>query len=118
MVSATTASALDRLGPDMFSASAELYDLLYSTFKDYAGEAARIASLLRLSNPQYQTVFDVACGTGEHARLLAGHGFAVDGIVLDPAFVRIASVVRLTVRYTGDLSKNRVRVFGPDEGFR
>jgi hypothetical protein len=28
-----------------------------------------------------------------------------------------ASVLRLTVRYTGDFSKNRVRVFGPDEGF-
>jgi SAM-dependent methyltransferase len=75
----------------MFSESAEFYDLVYSTFKDYAGEAARIAGLLRISNPQYRTVLDVACGTGEHARLLAGYGFAVDGIDLDPAFVRIAS---------------------------
>jgi len=36
------------------------------------------------------TVLDVACGSGEHARLLAGHGFVVDGLDLDPAFVRIA----------------------------
>jgi SAM-dependent methyltransferase len=75
----------------MFSASAEFYDLIYSTFKDYAGEAAQIASLLRRFNPQCQTVLDVACGTGEHARLLAARGFVVDGIDLDPAFVRIAS---------------------------
>jgi SAM-dependent methyltransferase len=90
MVSATLAP-VDKLGADMFTASAELYDLIYSTFKDYGGEAAQIADLLRRSNPQYQTVLDVACGTGEHARLLAGYGFAVDGIDLEPAFVRIAS---------------------------
>ena len=74
----------------MFSASAEFYDLIYSTFKDYAAEAAQIAGLLRQLNPPCQNVLDVACGTGEHARLLAAHGFVVDGIDLDPAFVRIA----------------------------
>jgi SAM-dependent methyltransferase len=74
----------------VFSASAEFYDLIYSTFKDYAAEGAQIASLLRRLNPQCRTVLDVACGTGEHARLLAAHGFVVDGLDLDPAFVRIA----------------------------
>jgi SAM-dependent methyltransferase len=74
----------------MFSASAEFYDLIYSTFKDYIGEAAQIAGLLRQLNPHCQTVLDVGCGTGEHARLLADHGFLVDGLDLDPAFVRIA----------------------------
>jgi SAM-dependent methyltransferase len=74
----------------MFNASAEFYDLIYSTFKDYVGEAAQIAGLLRRLNPQCQTVIDVACGTGEHARLLAAEGFAVDGLDLNPAFVRIA----------------------------
>jgi SAM-dependent methyltransferase len=74
----------------MFSASAEFYDLIYSTLKDYAAEAAQIAALLHEINPQCRTVLDVACGTGEHARLLAGHGFAVDGLDLEPAFVRIA----------------------------
>ena len=74
----------------MFSASTEFYDLIYSTFKDYPGEAAMIASLLRELNPECQTVLDAACGTGEHARLLATHGLAVDGLDLDPAFVRIA----------------------------
>jgi SAM-dependent methyltransferase len=74
----------------MFSASAEFYDLIYSTFKDYAREAAQIASLLRRLNPHCQSILDVACGTGEHARLLAAHGFVVDGLDLDPAFVHIA----------------------------
>jgi SAM-dependent methyltransferase len=74
----------------MFSASAEFYDLIYSTFKDYAAETAQIARLLRRLNPRCRTVLDVACGTGEHARLLAADGFVVDGLDLDPAFIRIA----------------------------
>ena len=74
----------------MFSASAEFYDLIYSTFKDYTGEAEQIAGLLRELNPECRAVLDVACGTGEHARVLATHGFVVDGLDLDAAFVRIA----------------------------
>ena len=74
----------------MFSASAELYDFIYSTFKDYAAETAHIAGVLRRVNPECRTILDVACGTAEHARLLAADGFVVDGIDLDPAFVRIA----------------------------
>jgi len=74
----------------MFSASAEFYDLIYSTFKDYDAEVEQITGLLHRLNPQCQTVLDVACGTGEHARLLAARGFVVDGLDLDPAFVRLA----------------------------
>ena len=74
----------------MFDRSAEYYDLIYSTFKDYAQEAAQIAALLRTRHPQCRTVLDVACGTGEHARRLAQAGFDVDGLDLSPAFVAIA----------------------------
>ena len=75
----------------MFDASAEYYDLIYSAFKDYAREVSQIANLLRRLNPRCRTVLDVACGTGEHARLLAAEGFVVDGLDLDPSFVRIAA---------------------------
>jgi SAM-dependent methyltransferase len=74
----------------MFDASAEYYDLLYSTFKDYAAETAAMTALLRRLNPHCRTVLDVACGTGEHAKRLAADGFEVDGLDLSPEFVAIA----------------------------
>jgi SAM-dependent methyltransferase len=75
----------------MFSASIDLYDLVYSGFKDYPAEVADLAGRIRRAHPTARTVLDVACGTAEHARLLTEeHGFAVDGLDLDPGFVRIA----------------------------
>ena len=74
----------------MFSESAEFYDLIYSTFKDYPAESVALAALVRQANPGCRTVLDVACGTGEHARLLAADGFVVDGIDLEPALLVVA----------------------------
>ena len=84
----------------MFTESAELYDLIYSSFKDYRAETAQIAELLRSIDPSYRTVLDVGCGTGEHARLLAGlYGFSVDGLDLNPEFLRIAQAKNPTGRF-------------------
>ncbi len=75
----------------VFSESAELYDAIYFTFKDYAAESNRIAQQIRARVPGACSLLDVACGTGEHARLLSqDHGFEVDGIDLNPDFIRIA----------------------------
>ena len=75
----------------MFNASAEYYDVIYTAFKDYAAEVAQVTTLLRRLNSRCHALLDVGCGTGEHARRLAGEGFAVDGLDIEPAFVRIAS---------------------------
>ena len=90
----------------MFSETAELYDLIYSTFKNYEAECMAIAALIRREHPGAHTVLDVACGTAEHARLLnERHGFEVDGLDLDPVFVRIArGKLRNGTVYEGDMT--------------
>ena len=75
----------------MYSESAALYDLLYTPIKDYSAAAGQVAGLLRRARPRCRPLPDVPCGTAEHARLLGEvHGFEVDGVDLDPAFVAIA----------------------------
>ena len=75
----------------MFSESIEIYDAIYCAMKDYAAEARSIAALIRQHHSKTQTVLDVACGTGEHARHLAAeHGLTVDGIDLEAGFVELA----------------------------
>jgi SAM-dependent methyltransferase len=75
----------------MFTESAELYDLVYGSFKNYEAESDKIAAILSEARPGVRTVLDVACGTGEHARQLrVRHGLHVDGVDLDPKFVEIA----------------------------
>jgi len=76
----------------MFSESASIYDLIYSSLKDYVSESAWISGLIRQKCPEARTVLDVACGTGEHARLLSSeYGYDVDGVDIDRDFVRIAA---------------------------
>ncbi len=89
----------------MFSESAELYDLIYARIKDYPAEARQVADLLGRVHARCRTILDVACGTGEHTYLLAAHhGFEVDGLDLDPAFVRIARAKHPTGRFCeGDM---------------
>lgn len=72
----------------MFNRTAQYYDLIYS-FKNYVAETEKIAALIQKELPTAKTILDVACGTAEHAKLLSKQ-FAVDGIDLEPAFVKIA----------------------------
>lgn len=75
----------------MFNESAQVYDLIYRQFKDYAGETARLVALLRRVNSRCRVVLDVGCGTGEHMRHLSTHGLRVDGVDLDRHFLDIAA---------------------------
>ena len=94
----------------MFTDSAELYDLIYFTFKDYRAETAQIATQLRSLHPACRTLLDVGCGTGEHARLLASlHAFSVDGLDLSPDFLRIARAKHPAGRFfEADMSNFRL----------
>jgi SAM-dependent methyltransferase len=73
----------------VFSRSAELYDALYATFKDYAAEAAQLRALIAERVPGARSLLDVACGTGTHLAELRGH-YEVEGLDLDPELLAVA----------------------------
>lgn len=76
----------------MFVKSARYYDEIYRQFKDYGDECAKVADVVRQAFPNARTILDVACGTGEHAKILKERfGFDVDGIDLDPGLIEVAS---------------------------
>ena len=72
----------------MFSESAAWFDAFYRT-KDYAGEAERVAALVRERHPRARTLLDVACGTGRHLEHLGRH-FTCAGLDLDPGLLAVA----------------------------
>jgi SAM-dependent methyltransferase len=89
----------------VFSESAELYDAIYGTFKDYAAEAVTIAKLVRSEHPAARTLLDVGCGTGEHVKHLNARGFVADGLDIDPALVAVARRKVPTAQFfEGDMS--------------
>jgi SAM-dependent methyltransferase len=75
----------------MFSQDANLYDKIYTKLKNYRDEAGKVAALIRKLCPGARSVLDVACGTGEHDRFLSAE-YRVDGIDLNPEFIRIAKI--------------------------
>ncbi len=60
----------------VFALYAQYYDLLYRD-KDYAGEAAYIAELIREHTPQATSILELGCGTGAHASHFAKLGYIV-----------------------------------------
>lgn len=73
----------------MFEKTAELYDLFYDG-KDYAGESARIASIVAAANPGARTLLDVACGTGRHLEHLRER-YLVEGVDVDAGLLHVAA---------------------------
>lgn len=70
----------------VFDLYAACYDLLYRD-KDYAGEAAYVASLLRQRAPRARRILELGCGTGGHAEHLARSGFEVHGVDLSDSML-------------------------------
>lgn len=79
----------------VFGEYARYYDLLYRD-KDYAGEAARVARLLRGAAAPVRRVIELGCGTGGHAVALARMGYAVTATDVSEAMLAGAQA-----RYAG-----------------
>lgn len=87
----------------VFDAYAAHYDLLYRD-KDYAGEAAYVAGLLRRHAPAARQLLELGCGTGGHAIELSAHGYEVTGVDASEAMV-----VRARQRVATDSGTARCR---------
>ena len=75
----------------MFSETAEYYDIIYSKFKNYDLECEKIIALLDRLKPDTKNILDVACGTGEHLKILSQRSdYVLDGLDINPVFVKIA----------------------------
>ena len=72
----------------MFTKSAAFYDALYS-WKDYAGEVARLRTEISARTPGARTLLDVACGTGRHLSLLR-EWYSVEGVDVEPTLLEVA----------------------------
>jgi SAM-dependent methyltransferase len=73
----------------MFDRSAHLYDLIYG-FKDYAQETRDLVTVVRERNPEASSLLDVACGTGEHLRLIRDSFAHVEGVDVEPDMLAVA----------------------------
>ena len=88
---------------DTFKDSPELYDAIYH-FKDYARECERLRDLIHEVVPNAQSILDVACGTGEHAKFLKRH-YAIDGVDINENYLRAARLKNPSGNYTrGDMT--------------
>jgi SAM-dependent methyltransferase len=79
-----------------FGGYANYYDLLYRD-KDYRGEAVFVREVLSEYCPNLNTVIELGCGTGLHAKFLAEDGLEVHGVdlsdeMLNTARERLASL--------------------------
>ena len=75
----------------MFSKSTEYYDRICLGFKDYEAECELIEKMIREHAAEAKSILDIACGTGEHARILTENfGYKVDGLDYEEGFVEIA----------------------------
>ncbi|MCD9140522.1 class I SAM-dependent DNA methyltransferase [Streptomyces albireticuli] len=71
---------------------AAVYDLVHEgKGKDYRSEAGEIAALVRAHRPGTTSLLDVACGTGQHLRHLAGLFDRVEGLEISRDMLAIAA---------------------------
>lgn len=73
----------------MYTKTSKFYDAIYS-FKDYADEVSKIQAFIeKYSQREYQTLLDVACGTGKHIEYFQEY-YTTQGLDLDEGMLAVA----------------------------
>lgn len=94
----------------VFGNYSKYYDLLYED-KDYSGEADYICKLFKNFAPNIQSILELGCGTGKHAKLLSEKGYDVYGVDLSETMLKQAKELGVKCEL-GD-----VRTFKADKKF-
>ena len=94
----------------MYSKSAQYYDVIYTSFKDYADEVSKAHKIIQeYKQSKGKTLLDVACGTGGHIGLLGKH-YQVEGLDLDPKMLAVAKKKYPKIRFhQGDMTNFDLR---------
>jgi ubiquinone/menaquinone biosynthesis C-methylase UbiE len=83
------AGDLSGVWTEPFSDSADFYDAIYTTERDYAAQASWLTQIALKVYPQAGTWLDVACGTGLHLEHLRRR-FSCEGVDASEAMLAIA----------------------------
>lgn len=94
---------------------AAYYDLLYRN-KDYAGEANFVHRLLAKYAPEANSLIELGCGTGRHARELLNAGYRVFGV--DMSRQMIARAQQESSQLSEDKRQNLRFVVGDASNFQ
>ena len=89
---------------ELFDEIGKYYDLLYEN-KDYESEAEYLDLLLKRFSNQAQTVLELGCGTGKHAKYLFKKGYKIHGIDRSKSMIEIASKNKRGIYEQGDILK-------------
>jgi SAM-dependent methyltransferase len=73
----------------VFDNYSKYYDLVYQD-KDYNAESDYLSSLIEKYNSNTETILELGCGTGKHAKLLNDRGYEVYGIDLSETMLEQA----------------------------
>ena len=89
---------------ELFDDIGKYYDLLYQN-KDYESEAEYLDLLLKRFSNQTQSILELGCGTGKHAKYLFKKGYKIHGIDRSKSMIEIASKNKRGIYEQGDILK-------------
>jgi SAM-dependent methyltransferase len=97
----------------LYSQLVNYYDRIY-WWKDYKQEVDFIVEVLERHHVRGKRLLEVACGTGNHTKILAQRGFEVTGVDISEGMLRIArkKLCRRATLVRGDMRDLRASVQG------